>query len=89
MQKAAQEAEEAQGRLDSSQSLLAQREAALKDARQQLTQVQVCPWNVLHLKARRLLRLLITRKVSLGCNVKLTTAQCNTWICHMPSTAAC
>lgn len=43
MQKAAQEAEEAQGKLDSSQSLLAQREAALEDAGQELTQLQACP----------------------------------------------
>lgn len=51
MQKAAQEAEQAQGKLDSSQSLLAQREAALKDARQELSRVQVCPSNPLHPKA--------------------------------------
>ena len=43
MQQAAQAAEEAKTKLDNSQSLLAQREDALADSSQKLTQLQVLP----------------------------------------------
>ena len=43
MQQAAQDAEEAKSKLGSSQSLLAEREAALEDSSRELTRLQVLP----------------------------------------------